>query len=150
MKNVMKRGTLFLTSAFLFLFTGCSSFHREWKAASAQHGADGLAGAWQGEWVSDRNGHHGRLRCVMTPQGTNTYKAHFHAIFWKVFRATYQVPFAATSSNNIVFFSGESNLGLLAGGTYTYEGSATGSAFHSTYRSKYDHGRFEMTRPLSK
>ena len=44
-------------------------------------------------------------------------------------------------------FDGEANLGTMAGGSYYYEGRATTTNLVSTYRSKYDHGRFEMQRP---
>jgi hypothetical protein len=50
-------------------------------------------------------------------------------------------------------FSGDNNLGWLAGGNYHYEGSAdvTGDRqtdlFTCTYKSSADHGRFNMTRP---
>jgi hypothetical protein len=35
----------------------------------------------------------------------------------------------------------------MAGGVYTYEGSASATNFTSTYNSKYDHGVFQMRRP---
>jgi len=44
-------------------------------------------------------------------------------------------------------FQGDENLGWLAGGVYHYEGRVSPTNFHSTYRSKYDHGTFEMGRP---
>ena len=43
--------------------------------------------------------------------------------------------------------NGEADLGKLAGGTYYYEGRITPTHFPSTYRSKYDHGSFELRRP---
>ena len=44
-------------------------------------------------------------------------------------------------------FSGEADLGYLAGGVYHYDGHADGTNFFSNYSSKYDHGTFQMTRP---
>jgi hypothetical protein len=130
------------------LSAGCSSFHQHWKSAVNQplpH--HDMSGSWEGRWVSEKNGHNGRLRCVMSQTGTNLYEARFHAIYWKIFRAAYEVPFEATRAGDRFTFSGESNLGKLAGGVYSYHGAATPSVFEATYRSKYDHGRFEMTRP---
>ncbi len=34
-----------------------------------------------------------------------------------------------------------------SGGVYHYDGDATPTNFFSTYKSKYDHGTFQMTRP---
>lgn len=134
-------------AAASLLFGGCS-YSRPWKAALRQPiPAGDISGPWEGRWLSDKNGHTGRLRCIMTATGTNGYNAHFHATFWKIFRASYQVPFAATNAGTRFTFTGESNLGKLAGGTYTYAGSADPSNFSATYRSKYDQGTFEMKRP---
>jgi hypothetical protein len=136
-----------IISLICIMFTGCSSFHGKWKETLKQTPSGSIAGPWEGRWVSDKNGHTGRLRCVMTPESTNSYRAHFHAIFWKILRAAYEVPFTVTSDGIRFQFSGESDLGTLGGGKYTYEGSATPLEFTATYRSKYDHGRFEMKRP---
>jgi len=133
----------------LVLFgTGCSSFHGKWKSAVAQPiPPNEISGPWEGRWVSDKNAHTGRLRCVMTAAGDGNYHAHFHAVYWKIFRVAYEVPFVATKEGTNFTFSGESDLGKLAGGIYTYEGTATPVQFDATYNSKYDRGRFEMKRP---
>ena len=144
------RSALILT-VLCAMLTGCSSFHKQWKSALQQPLPTGdISGPWEGRWVSSKNGHNGRLRCVMTQTGTNSYNAHFHATFWKVFRAAYEVPFAVTNINGQFVFSGTSNLGKLAGGVYSYEGTARPAEFRASYDSNYDHGRFEMSRPLPK
>lgn len=142
--------TLLLALAAAMTLAGCS-FNRHWKAALQQPSpANDMAGAWEGRWLSDKNGHTGRLRCIMTQTGTNTYHARFHATFWKIFRASYEAPFAATNSSGRFQFSGESDLGVLGGGTYHYTGMANESEFFSNYRSKYDHGTFKMERPRAR
>ena len=143
-----KNTILTLLNLACLLSSGCSSFHSKWKTAVRQPiPAQDMAGPWEGRWVSAKNGHTGRLRCVMTQASPNLYQAHFHATFWKVLRAAYEVPFAATNTAGRFQFSGESNLGKLGGGRYAYEGTATPSNFDAAYQSKYDHGRFEMARP---
>lgn len=132
------------------LLAGCSSFNREWKAAMRQPiPQNELAGPWEGHWVSDANGHNDRLRCVITEESTNRYKADFHANYKKVFHFGYAVPLEVRRNGETFEFSGEADLGKLAGGVYTYEGSATGTNFFSKYHSKYDHGKFEMSRPAA-
>ena len=132
------------------VLTGCSTFHREWETALAQPTpADEITGAWEGRWLSDKNGHTGRLRAVVRKSGPEEYDAHFHAVFWKIFRAAYHVPLQVDEDNGLFILSGKEDLGFLSGGTYTYQGEATPVQFFSTYKSKYDHGTFQMARPES-
>ena len=143
-----KNLVLALLAGAALLCSGCSSFNRNWKASLAQPAPDdGLSGPWDGQWVSSKNGHRGRLRCIMEAKGDGRFDARFHAVFWKIFRASYKVPFHAVENDGAWKFEGESDLGKLAGGIYTYEGTADGTNFLATYKSKYDHGRFEMRRP---
>jgi hypothetical protein len=136
---------------FLVLFlTGCSSFNREWKSARAQPTptAD-ISGPWEGRWLSEKNGHTGKLRGILTKAGPDNYNAHFHATFWKIFRATYRVPLKYEEQNGEHLLTGEANLGKLSGGVYTYKAKATPDQFHSSYKCRWDHGTFEMKRPVS-
>jgi hypothetical protein len=141
-------GALPLFLAALLLLTGCSSFNRDWKRAAADlpQPTNGLAGRWDGFWMSDRNGHNGRLRCIITPGGTMSYDARFHAKYWKILTFGYTVPLQAERSNEVFRFQGEADLGKLAGGVYRYEGTVSGTNFHSSYRSRYDYGNFRMNR----
>lgn len=126
---------------------GCS-FNRDWKRAAARPaGTNEISGAWIGHWRSDANGHHGQLRCILTPHSTDAYMARFRARFWKIFAAGYAVPLTFTSTNGVHTFQGSANLGALGGGLYTCEGSITPNAFESTYNSKRDHGTFVLRRP---
>lgn len=56
------------------------------------------------------------------------------------------MPLAVQRSNAVATFTGEANLGKLAGGVYKYAGAITGTNFQSTYESAYDQGQFRMTR----
>ena len=126
---------------------GCSGFNRAWKQAAQQPSStDSLAGRWSGRWLSAANGHTGELRCLISRQTNDTYSARFHATYAKLLKFGYTVPLSVTESNHAWQFQGSANLGIMAGGVYRYEGTATPTHFHSTYTSKYDHGTFEMER----
>src|SRR5690242_6793524 len=84
-----------------FLATGCSSFNKQWKTALKQpNSVDDIAGPWDGRWLSDVNGHQGRLRCVMTKKNDREYDAHFHAKYKKIFSFGYTVPMKVKRTAN--------------------------------------------------
>ena len=144
-KSLQFASKLVLFSAILTL-SGCStSFNREYKSALSQPIPDSPAGPWEGRWLSDKNGHTGKLRAVLTKRSSEEYDAFFHATYWKIFRASYRVPLKIEGTT----LSGEADLGWLSGGRYTYQGEVTPSTFFSTYKMKYDHGTFEMNRPAT-
>ena len=114
----------------------------------------GLEGRWEGNWVSEGNGHQGGLRCIITRKQDNVYLADFHATFWKIFNFGYSIDLKAAEISPTRFqFAGDSDLGWLAGGKFHYEGTAQVAGdiktdtFTSSYKSADDHGRFNLTRP---
>ena len=130
--------------------TGCSGFHRAWKqelSKSATYPDKGIEGAWEGEWISDTNGHHGRLRCLVAENENGTYTTWYHAKYKKVLGFAYAVDVEATPSPEGYLFRGEADLGKLAGGMYHYEGEVFDGNFNATYESKFDDGTFKMSRP---
>jgi hypothetical protein len=128
--------------------TGCSSFHKEWRTANkAPVPANSIEGPWQGGWRSEQNGHHGALRCVVTKTSEGAFRAHYRATYAKIFHFTYVTTLNGRETNGVVALQGEADLGKLAGGVYTYQGTATSTHFHSAYSSKYDHGEYDMSRP---
>jgi hypothetical protein len=129
------------------ILCGCSTFDREWKQALKNPRPNGIDGAWAGEWRSEKNKHHGALRCVLSQKTATAYHARFHARFLKIFQYTSETMLYGFESNGVVQLAGESDLGTLAGGVYHYKGTVTPTEFKSTYKSKYDHGRYEMVRP---
>lgn len=144
MKNALKLA--FGGIALSLIFTGCSSFHRDWRKAGKTD-APGIAGRWEGTWTSDASGHKDKLRCLLTPISEETYEARFHAKYRKVLSFGYTATFTGRQTNDVFNFSGDADLGRLAGGVYTYEGQISPVKFISTYKSKYDYGTFEMKRP---
>jgi len=96
--------------------------------------------------MSDKNGHNGKLRCLITHAENSVYHARFHAKYWKILSFGYTVPLTVQRSNDVFRFVGEADLGKLAGGVYRYDGSVARTNFHSTYQSKYDYGCFRLGR----
>jgi hypothetical protein len=141
----MKRCLLLVLG--MMALTGCS-FRREWNAAIKKPApANSIEGPWSGTWQSDANGHHGTLKCVVTKTSETSYRAHFKATYGKALRFSYVATLAGQETNGAVALKGESDLGKLAGGIYTYEGKATPIDFQSSYANKYDHGSYQMQRP---
>lgn len=141
-------GMLCLALAIALVASGCSGFNREWKqAAKTPIAAGSVEGPWEGEWRSDRNGHHGRLRCVLTRSGDDKWRAAYHAKFMKIFSYSHVATLTGVETNGAVQLRGEAKLPKLAGGLYKYEGRVTPTEFQSTYNSKHDHGTYRMSRP---
>lgn len=132
----------------LLLTGGCASFNHEWAKAAGQPVAPGdIQGRWQGVWISDVNGHSDNLRCVITKKSDGLYSARFHAHYRKVMTFNYTVPLKIEPAGDGVKFTGDANLGWLAGGKYHYEGRADDARYTSSYSCKYDNGTFQMERP---
>ena len=127
---------------------GCSSFNRDWRRAGTLPASpDSIEGRWEGRWVSDANGHNGKLRCLMTRISDSEYRARFRATYARVLKYSYAAELRMQPHHEGWEFNGEADLGKLAGGVYYYEGRISSSNMFSTYRSKYDHGTFELRRP---
>lgn len=128
--------------------TGCSRFERDWRAAGKEPAPAGeIRGRWQGTWHSEPTGHTGKLRCLLTPISKEKYEARFHAKYKRVLSFRYTAEFTGSKSNEVFYFSGNADLGKLAGGVYHYEGHVAPTNFFSIYRAKYDRGTFQMQRP---
>jgi hypothetical protein len=139
MKIIMRPAALFL---FVAVFTtGCSSFDRTWRNPPAQ--SAGIAGRWEGRWQS-ATGHDGKLRAIITPQTTARYDARFRATYRSVLSAEYGVTLHVKQRGPRFQFRGAANLGVW--GRYETTGYATRTQFRAAYRSKFDHGTFEMRR----
>jgi hypothetical protein len=139
--------TIILTA---LLFCGCSRFESEWRrAVSGPISTNSIAGPWEGRWLSTVNGHTDKLRAIITEAHEGDYDVKFRAAYKKgiTFHFGYTVRMEVASSNGVIAFHGAEDLGMFAGGIYTYVGHATPTNFFSTYDSKYDRGIFEMKRP---
>jgi len=148
-RRFRKFALIVLMPAVVLVGASCSSFNREWRKSGRNPvAASGLEGRWEGQWISDANGHHGKLRCIIVKEG-EVYRARFHAKYRKILSFGYTVPLKAEATPNGFKFQGEADLGTLAGGVYNYEGHAEATNFFSTYSCKYDHGTFQMQRAVT-
>jgi hypothetical protein len=109
---------------------------------------DDLVGPWEGTWQNSNNTHRDRMQAVLTRTGPETYRASFHAWYKRFLTFQYSTELKIDRrEGQIVYFRGASDLGVLAGGMYRYEGHASPTNFYSTYDSKYDVGTFTLQRP---
>ena len=138
---------MLMSGVALLIFTGCSTFNRDWKAAAAKPHPNSVESAWEGSWLSDANQHSGGLRCIMEKLSDESYRARFDSTYKKILHFKSTVVLNGTMTNNVFQFDGEAKLPKWAGGIYHYKGRADSTNFFSTYRNKYDHGTFQMTRP---
>jgi hypothetical protein len=128
--------------------SGCvCTFERDWHAAQrCPIAGDQFAGLWEGTWESHYNGHNGKLRAIITNCGHGQYHARYHATFAFVVPYAYDTVHSAVQQAGVTYFSGQQDLGCLAGGLYHYSGYADGSTFVASYRADKDHGVFRMRR----
>jgi HEAT repeat protein len=127
------------------LVNNASDFKRRWNEdAPLPSAANGLQGRWQGEWISEVNGHRGALRCMLARGEAGDYKAAFHAVYARILRVCYTVPLHGQWSEGKLKLEGGADLGPLAGGIYNYKGDANEMEFVCVYHCKYDHGTFRM------
>lgn len=144
---IRRRIVFGLLAIGLVLSAGCGSFNHNWNEHQEPNPLPNLEGRWQGVWLSDVTHHTDKLRCVVTKKDDGSYAARFQAKYHTVLTFGYTVPLKVETAASGFKFSGEANLGWLAGGLYNYDGHADTTNFFSTYTSKYDRGTFQMTRP---
>lgn len=144
-----RRGLMLVFALWACCSSGClCAFHRDWQEAKTCHTAtDSLAGLWEGTWVSHKNGHHGKLRAIITNCGNGQYRAQYQGTFHVVVPFVYETSHRATSSRaGVIHFTGREELCQLVGGTYRMNGWANGRCFVANYQSDNDCGVFKMTR----
>jgi|tagenome__1003787_1003787.scaffolds.fasta_scaffold18071118_1 hypothetical protein len=146
--------TLLLTAAAALLSAaGCSpQFQSDWKRTAAaevpgQPPPDHLSGRWKGSWKSDKSGHSGGLRCIVTKTGDETYRANFNATYMALLRFSYSMDMTADVRDEETYVQGEEDLGKSYGGVYEYEGQADGKTFRINYKTNSDYGHFSLKRP---
>ena len=148
---------LLLTLTGMICLGGCSTFQRDWETQTSltatedapkkePPSGEGLLGRWKGSWYSDTTGHDGALRCIITRQEDDSLHARYHAIYGGMLTFEYDMPMTVRQEGDVFHFSAQHDLGWLAGGMYTYDGTVVGDEFMSTYSSKGDNGTFEMQR----
>ncbi len=130
------------------LSTGCTSFESDWKATTRYPTPPGdITGPWIGTWQNTNNAHGDQLRAVIRRVGLHEWQAHFHAHYGRLLTFSYRAQLTGNEQEGRVQFTGEQNLGWLAGGTFRYVGEANPTNFFSTYENVYDSGTFTLHRP---
>ncbi len=130
----------------LILVAGCQSYSHQWKEAATRTSSDPFEGRWEGSWLSDHNGHSGRLRCIISHDTNAVYRANFQAKYAKTLTFHYLASLQTTREGDKTSFKGEAHLGWWAGGLYRYDGKAEGANFFCTYSNRYDFGTFSLTK----
>lgn len=119
--SLRKQAVLGVAMAALLVLSGCSTFNRDWKAAAVSPAPENsIAGRWEGKWLSEHNGHSGKLRALIRPLDNGQYETRFHAKYGFIFsfgmEAKLDVKPAAEGQWQ---FSGAEDLGK-AYGVYRY------------------------------
>jgi hypothetical protein len=140
-------GCVLLLLAGLALTTcGTSGFQAQWQAAlAAPAKADPLAGAWEGTWQSDHNGHSGRLRAIIGPDlGQGRRSIRYHATWGKVLSGGFKAEHQFQRQGAGYQFKGRHQLGKW--GDFDYDGTVQGTEFQAKFSASGDHGTFSMKR----
>ncbi|MEY4483822.1 MAG: hypothetical protein RL693_1274 [Verrucomicrobiota bacterium] len=142
-----------LALALVLSFSSCSTrFQHDWKVAAATPETTtprDVKGAWEGTWKSEATGHQGTLKAVVAESGKKdpVYAFHYRATWKHILSATFQSEHTVQTQGKNFVLTGQHNLGPMFGGIYHYDGTATPTMLKCRYRSKFDHGIFELKRP---
>lgn len=146
-----------LCALLLTLLPSCGSdFRKAWKRdiCPAPPPANGVAGKWEGTWLSEASGHHGKLRCVVSGaleegkmHAKGDHEFFYHATWKTVLSGSYKaVHNVQKQKDGGYVFKGEHKMPDWAGGLYHYEGTIKGDNFSACYKSSMDHGTYTMKR----
>lgn len=132
------------------LLCGCSQFERDWRSPALLKppaNGDPFAGRWKGYWRSIPSGHSGSVRCIVTRIDDDTRRAQFKASWALLLKFGYTAEMHVRREGGADHFTGQADLGKMAGGVYHYDGYADGTELYCEYRTGADHGYFKLTRP---
>lgn len=105
----------------------------------------GQPARYRGRWLSNTNGHNGRLNVKLKPTRAGDYRAVFTGTFLKVVPFVYATRMTPVSrSGNATTLVSEQHLPLV--GTFRARAHVTPGSFNATYSSKNDRGTFTMSR----
>jgi len=141
---IMTSPRILLSVLLLAVLPSCSlSFKKAWK--NPPH-SSAVAGKWEGTWLSAANGHHGRLRAVVTEQD-GSHAFHYHATWAGFLSGSFKAPHKVVKQKDGTHtFEGDHRMPDWAGGNYHYAGTIKGDDFSACYESAKDKGTFTMKR----
>ena len=132
------------------LLASCTTYHVDFAKAEKALPVppDKPTGPWKGRWVSQANGHHGVLWCVISPAEKDTYDFRYRA-GWAKFQFGDYTHTCPVKTNDDGSRELESAMKLPGDwGTYTIKGTITPTEFDATYKSDTgDHGTMKLRRP---
>ena len=136
---------LALAAALLVMLPSCgTAFRKAWKAAPT---SEGVAGKWEGTWLSAVNGHTGTLKCVVSPSKGQGAHEFFYRATWKtILSGSYKAVHHVEKKGGSHVFKGDHQMPDWAGGKYHYEGTVKGDEFSACYESAMDRGSYMMRR----
>jgi hypothetical protein len=139
----------FIRLALIALSLAClpscgTAFRKTWNNAQT---SDGVAGKWEGTWLSAVNGHTGTLKCVVSPSPKGGGHEFFYRATWKkILSGSYKAVHQVEKKDGTFVFKGDHQMPDWAGGKYHYEGTVKGDAFSACYECAMDRGTFTMKR----
>ena len=146
--------TLLPALSLCFLVScGSFSFDSAWQKANKEYSAGKttpVTGPWEGTWLSDKNGHKGKLLCVVKPAGGTKESDRYHFRYWATWAGPLQGGFKAEfeiqKMGTQYHVQGREDLGVF--GSFRHEGVIQGNHFEANYRSSSgDYGTFNLRRP---
>ena len=124
----------------LFTLAGFVSFY------SVDHACAQAAGNWQGTWLSESNGHSGKLNARIHQVSPSQYRAVFRGTYFKVLPFRYATTLDVVGCGpGYVQLAGGKKLGPVMG-EFRYQACVSGNQFQATFRSKRDHGVWQMRK----
>jgi len=137
----------------LLISCGGRNFDNSWQRSNKKYNIGGkyaVTGPWEGTWLSDSNGHKGKLRCIITPLGGSQESGSYLFRYWATWAGPLQGGFDAEfdieKMGSQYHVQGTQDLGTF--GSFQHEGVIQGENFEATYRSSTgDHGTFNLHRP---
>jgi len=132
-------------AALLLCLPSCgTAFRKAWSNAPA---SSGVAGKWEGTWLSAVNGHTGTLKCVVTESSKAGDHEFFYRATWKtILSGSYKTIQHVEKKNGAHVFKGDHQMPDWAGGKYHYEGTVNGDEFSACYECAMDRGTYTMRR----
>ena len=141
----MPRVTILFLPALIL--SGCTGIPSGWSDAKRTGSSDPVCGAWLGEWRSERNGHHGGLRCVVERQDTVTCRFRYRASWAKILCAGFTLTSTVKPDGKGGYaVTGSKDLGKAFGGVFACTGTIKDGVFKSRYEAKLDRGAMELRK----
>ena len=114
-------------------------------AFSQSASADELAGSWRCGWQSCNTGHRGRLNAQFCRIDQTHVRATFKGTFAKVIPLRYRpVQDIVHEQPGLIILQGSKKIPF--GGNFQYNATVSNGQFNATYRSRRDHGSWQMQR----